>query len=209
MQRWGWKGIVIGVLVMLAWAAPVAAQNLVLPRPGHVGLGLQMGYGGLLDEGNVGSTFGAGPIFAARLRYRMRYERALGLSFEAQAPEARVKRIFDPADEAGTLAPDELKLITSGLELLQLFGTRTPTTKMLLVGVGIAQMRAKLNNGETELSGEASGDGLYISGGAGIERFVYRSFAIELSGRYQAIFREGEPNHNFTIAAGFIFYASS
>jgi hypothetical protein len=79
---------------------------------------------------------------------------------------------------------------------------------MVMIGGGLAQMRASLNDGETELSGDNSGDGLYVSAGAGMENFVYRSWAWDLSARYFAVFRDGQANHNFQIALGAIFYAS-
>jgi hypothetical protein len=184
-----------------------AAADIELPRPGQVGISLQGGYGFMLDSGPVGSVFDVGSSYAIRLRYRMRYERGIGLSFENHGPEARTKFQFDPAFPESAKA-DKLSLILSGIEFYQLFNTRTKTVSMLVVGAGLAQYRTELNSGETELSGETSGDGLYVSSGAGVERFFFRTWAFDFSTRYFAAFKDGKINHDLQAAAGLIFYAS-
>ena len=198
--------LIVAALVALA-PAPARAQ-IVLPKAGQVGVSLGGGYGSMLESGNVGSVFGSGPTFAVRLRYRMRYERALTASFEAQDLDARVPPgPFDLLDPT-TAAPTKLSLVLSGVEFSQLFDTRSRTQKMLMVGAGLAQGRAEMNTGETELSGDFSGDGLFVSAGAGIERFFFRSWAWDFSTRYYAVFREGAANHDLQAALGVIFYAS-
>ena len=199
--------VVLGALVLAAGAAG-AATTIVLPKPGQVGLAAGGGFGGVTEAGPIGGVFGSGPTFCVRGRYRMRYERALGVSFESQWLEARV-----PAPPYDPLYPDRvaytrLSLITSGLELYQMFGTRTRTTRMLMVGAGIAQLRSRFNSGETGVGDAQSGDGAYVSAGAGVERFFYRSWAFDLSGRYLSVFRDGKANHDLQAALGLIFYAS-
>lgn len=206
------RGVRVAVLataILGLWTAGGWAQSsIVLPKPGQVGLSVGGGYGGFTETGNVGSVFSTGPSFNVRLRYRMRYERGLGLSFESHRLDTREEPgVYTPGDES-TVDPTELSLIVSGAELYQMFGTRTRTTKMVMVGLGLAQMRADTNTGEVELTGESTGDGLYVSAGAGFERFVYRSWAWDLSTRYLAVFRDGQANHNVQIALGVIFYAS-
>ncbi|MBI1799849.1 MAG: hypothetical protein HYR73_09215 [Candidatus Eisenbacteria bacterium] len=189
--------VVLGVTVEIARAE--AASMLVLPRPGQLGLTVQGQYGSLLDSGNLGSEFGSGGGLAVRLRYRMRYERAIGLSFENQTLDAR---------SAPTSATDstQMSMLLSGADFYQLFNTSGRTQEMLSVGAGIAQIHYTLRDGETEYPLE--GDGVYVSAGVGIERFFYRSFAFDLSGRYYAVFEGGKTNHDLQAAAGIIFYAS-
>lgn len=186
-----------------------AASSIVLPRPGQVGLGIQGGYGMLLESGKLGTEFGSGPEVAVRLRYRMRFERGLGLSFESQRLDARAfyggSGSFVALGDS-TLARDRLSLVTSGVEFYQMFDTRTRTTKMLSVGAGLAQLSSRLTDGETQYPDD--GDGFYVSAGAGIERFIYRSWALDLSVRYQTIFQGGSTNHDLQLAAGIMFYAS-
>lgn len=208
MSRSGRMWFGAAVVAFLMAPRPSQAQSaIVLPRPGQVGVSLQGGYGMLLDSGNVGGTFESGPTFAVRLRYRMRYERGLGLSFESQRYDPRVAPGTYVIGDESTVAPSKLSLVASGVELYQMFNTRTSTVKMLMVGAGLAQMRADLNTGETALAGEHSGDGAYVSVGAGVERFFFRSWAFDLSARYLAVFRDGKANHDVQVALGAIFYA--
>jgi hypothetical protein len=203
MRRWEtW----IFALALLAPALPASAADVELPRAGQVGISLQGGYGTMLETGVVGETFGPGPSYAIRLRYRMRYERGIGLSFENHSLEARQKIAFDPADP-DSANPEKLSLILSGFEIYQLFGTRTRNVKLLSLGLGLAQLRTELNSDETELDGETSGDGLYLSAGAGIERFFYRTWAWDLSARYFAVFKDGEISHDLQAALGLVIYA--
>jgi hypothetical protein len=201
--------VVIALALALAPNRARAESSIVLPRAGQVGLSVGGGYGSLLESGTIGSLYGAGPSLTVRLRYRMRYERGLGLSFESRTLDPRVAPFaYNPAF-SDSVAPSQLSMVLSGVEFYQLFDTRSRTTKMLMVGAGLAQMRAELNSGETQLSDEfGSGDGLYVSAGAGVERFFYRSWAWDLSSRYFAVFRDGKANHDVEAALGLIFYAS-
>jgi hypothetical protein len=197
----------IALLTLALTAAAGFAATVTPPRPGQIGVSVQGGYGSLLDVGGVGSEFGDGPTFAVRLRYRMRYERGIGLSFESQRLADRLERPYDPSHPDSTTFPDKLEVTLSGADFYQFFGTRTPTVKMISIGGGLVQQRVKLNSGETELSGTFSGDGLYLSGGFGVERYFYRGFALDISTRYYAMFRDGKVGHNLQAAIGIIGYA--
>ncbi len=199
------KGAAVGITAtvlagLVLVGAAQAASSIVLPRPGQVGIGLGGGYGTLLDSGSLGDQFGSGPALSVRLRYRMRYERAAALAFEGRTYDARVSA---PADSL--YARKQLKLILSGLEISQMFGTRTRTTKMLTGGFGLAQASFRLNDGETAYP---NGEGMYLSAGAGMEHFFYRSWAFDLGTRYVAVFQDGKTNHDLQASLGLIFYAS-
>jgi hypothetical protein len=192
----------IAVLVTLAGAGVVparAATTIVLPRPGQVGIGIQGGYGTLLDGGNLGRDFGNGPELTIRLRYRMRYERGFGLSFESQKLDVRKQA---PSDSVFAL--NQLTVVLSGVDFYQLFHTRSRLQPMLSLGAGLAQYHVKLNDGEFVYPK----DGLYLSAGAGAERFFFRSLAFDVSGRYFVMFQNGKTNQNLQAAAGIILYAS-
>ena len=208
--------IVLGIVVasLLAAGSAGAESSIVLPRPGQIGLELGGGYGMFLNSGELGSLYDQGGTFVVRARYRMRYERAIGLSFEGQQFDVRVAPPDFVVGADSTVGPTKLSLVLSGFEFYQMFGTRTRSQRMLMIGAGLAQGRAKLNSGDTQLidvEGEAptgSGDGLYVSAGAGVERFFFRSWAWDLSTRYMAVFRNGKPNHDLQAALGVIIYAS-
>ena len=192
--------VVLGMIALLvagsAWSAPI-----VLPRPGQVGIEVQGGYGTLLKSGTLGGTYGDGGAISARLRYRMRYERALGLSFENERFNIRVPELLAPDGGSGR---DRFNLVLSGLEFCKLFATRTPSVKMIIVGAGIAQSRGHFIDGQAYYPG----DGTYLSAGAGVERFFFKSWAFDLSARYMFVFLPDDHLHDIQAALGLIFYAS-
>lgn len=198
--------VVVAMVSLLVAPAAWSAESIILPRPGQVGLGIQGGYGTLLKSGEQGGVFGEGPVIAARLRYRMRYERAIGLTFENQRHDIREFEEFAPGhtDIAPLPGRDRLNMVLSGLEFYQMFGTRSRTVKMLMVGAGVAQVSGRFINNETFFPG----DGTFVSAGFGVERFVYRSWAFDLSTRYRLMFLPDDKAHDVQVALGVMFYAS-
>lgn len=194
---------VFGFLALALTLAGAADAKVIVvpPRAGQLGVGLSGQYGTLLSTGGLGEEFGSGGGLGVRLRYRLRYERAIGVTFEQQK--------FDVRHEAdSTFADRTLTLLNTSVEFYQLFGTRGRTTRMLSAGFGLCQPSKKLADGEIKLGGNDVLDGAFISVGAGLERFVYQSLGIDLNLHYQTIFQNGSTNHNVQAAAGLIFYAS-
>ena len=191
--------VLVGAALCLEAAPARAEWTITPPRPGQVGLSLQGQYGVLLHSGGVGETFGHGPGLAVRLRYRMRYERAMGLSFENQRFDVREPSAEDTAFKSVTL-------FAYGIDAYQMFGTRTRVTRWLGVGAGVVQFRRTLN--DKEIAFGADPDGAYVSLGAGVERFVWQSWALDLSGKYLTVFQGGKANHDFQAAVGLIVYAA-
>jgi hypothetical protein len=201
--------IITAILLLLASTA--GAKTLIVPpRPGQVGLSVQGQYGTLLESGALGEDFGTGPGMAVRLRYRMRYERALGLSFESQSYDTRSNAKFvdsftgQPIPSDTTFAPAKATLTTAGVDFYKMFGTRSSTTRMLSASAGLAQVHLTLNDKETEFRP----DGLYLGAGAGIEKFFWGSWAWDLSARYMALFEDGSTKHLFQASLGLVVYAS-
>src|SRR5580765_6857879 len=87
-----------------------SAWMVVPPRAGQVGIGIQGQYGMLLESGNFGKDFGQGGGLTVRLRYRLRYERATGLSFESQNFASRVAL---PVGAAGDTLPERFQIFTA------------------------------------------------------------------------------------------------
>jgi hypothetical protein len=208
----------ITVIVVLALAAacvtPAHAIPIVLPRAGQVGFGVQGQYGAMLKSGNLGQEFGNGGVLTVKLVYRMRFERAIGLSFEeihlqTRHPTADSSGAF-PAPALGSLVTPvdrrSLAIATEGFDLYQFFATRTKTPRYLDAGLGIAQVSAKQVDGETIYPLQP--DGFYLAAGGGLERFVYRSWAVNLSARYMNVFLDGKSNSDFHAALGLILYAA-
>ena len=90
---------------------------IVPPRAGQVGLSIQGQYRQLLP-GDVGDDYDNGPGLAVRLRYRMRYERAMGLSFESQRFNTQTPTVDD------TL-PNHTTFYMYGIDVYQMFDTRS------------------------------------------------------------------------------------
>jgi hypothetical protein len=225
MRRTRGSWLVVGVVLILgvvlgalAAGTTQAASVIVLPRPGQVGVSGSYLYGTLLKGGNVGEQFGDGPGLAVRLRYRMRYERGFGLSFESHGLDPRPGDQKDlvtgeTMDASSQFAYKRLNLFLYGVDFYQLFGTRTKTTKMLSVGGGLAHpVFALVGDPGAPLDDSNQqypfGDGAYLSAGAGVERFFWKSLAIDFGARYQAVFLDNKLDHDLQFSAGLIFYAS-
>jgi len=194
-------------LVAVVLSAGLAASSVahagwvvVPPRPGQIGVALDGQYGSFFKTGGLGSEFGTGPGLGVRVRYRMKYERAIGLSFE--------KSQYDVRQNADTtFADNTVSLVNSSVEFYQLFGTDGKTTRMLSGGFGLTQVSKKLNDGELKLGGDDVSDGMFITVGLGLERFFVQSFGLDVNAHYEMIFQNGSTNQLFQVGLGLVFYA--
>jgi len=209
-QRW-----LPAALLMLATfafhALPAgAASTITPPRSGQVGLGISGSFGTFLPTGELGNEFGSGPGLSVRLRYRMRFERAIGLTFDAERMNSRnptgAAGAFDSLgnDPPGVLR-DYMKMVTAGFEFYQMFDTRERTVKYLSAGAGLAQISAHLTDGEIQYP--LAGDALFVSVGAGFERFFMRSWAWDMNFKYKPVLHDGKINHDLQAQLGLMFYA--
>ena len=209
-QRWLCAALLTLALIAASATPGRAASPLVLPRAGPVGRGISGSYGSLLPSGELGEEFGAGPGLSVRLRYRMRFERAIGLTFEAERMDSRdltnEPGAFDTLTDFPEVKRDRMKLVTAGFEFYQLFDTRERTVKYLSVGAGLAQVSSHLTDGETQYP--IAGDAVFVSAGAGFERFFFRSWAWDMSAKYKAVFHDGKLNNDLQAQLGLMFYAA-
>jgi len=195
-----WVGTGLFLMTLMAAAAAHAAWIVVPPRPGQIGVAIDGQYGSFLSGGGLGSEFGAGGGLGVRVRYRMQYERAIGISFERC--DYTVRHNADT-----TFADHTVTLINTGAEFYQLFGTEGKTTRMISAGFGITQVSKKLNDGEEKLGGNDVGDGGFVMLGVGLERFFVQAFGLDLNAHYELIFQNGSTNQLITASAGLVFYA--
>ena len=208
-QRWLPAALpMLALLTVCAWPAH-AANTITLPRSGQVGIGITGSFGTLLPTGELGNEFGSGPGLSVKIRYRMRFERAIGLTFDAERMNSRdpsgAAGAFDSLTDAPAVLRDYMKMVTAGFEFYQLFDTRERTVKYLSAGAGLAQISAHLTDGETQYP--IAGDALFVSVGAGFERFFFRSGAWEMGFKYKPVLHDGKINHDLQANVGLIFYA--
>ena len=209
-QRWLPAALLtLALLTICAWPAH-AANTITLPRSGQVGIGITGSFGTLLPTGELGNEFGSGPGLSVKIRYRMRFERAIGLTFDAERMNSRdpsgAAGAFDSLTDAPAVLRDYMKMVTAGFEFYQLFDTRERTVKYLSAGAGLAQISAHLTDGETQYP--IAGDALFVSVGAGFERYFFRSWAWDANFKYKPVLHDGKVNHDLQMQVGLIFYAA-
>ena len=208
-QRW----LAVPLLMLVTFAldaAPVRADNPITPpRSGQVGIGISGSYGTFLPTGELGNEFGSGAGLSVRLRYRMRFERAIGITFDAEKMNSRdpsqAAGAFDSLSDSPGVLRDYMKMVTAGFEFYQMFDTRERTVKYLSAGAGLAQITAHLTDGETQYP--IAGDALFVSVGAGLERFFFRSWAWDMNFKYKPVLHDGKINHDLQAQLGLMFYA--
>jgi hypothetical protein len=187
-----------------------AANTILLPRAGQVGLGISGSYGTFLPTGELGNEFGGGGGISVKVRYRMRFERAIGLTFDSERMNSRdpsgAAGAFDSLLDAPAVLRDYMKMVTAGFEFYQLFDTRERTVKYVSAGAGLAQISAHLTDGETQYP--IAGDALFVSLGAGFERFFFRSWAWDMNFKYKPVLHDGKVNHDLQAQLGLMFYAA-
>jgi len=204
------RAALLMLVTFAAHAAPArAASSIVLPRSGQVGIGVSGSFGTFLPVGELGNEFGSGPGLSVKLRYRMRFERAIGLTFDAERMNSRdpsgAAGAFDSLTDAPAVLRDYMKMVTAGFEFYQLFNTRERTVQYLSAGAGLAQITAHLTDGETQVP--IAGDALFVSFGAGFERFFFHSWAWDMNFKYKPVLHDGKVNHDLQAQIGLMFYA--
>ena len=205
------RAVLLTFVSLAAMTPPAgAASSIVLPRSGQVGIGISGAYGTFLPTGELGQEFGTGPGLSVRVRYRLRFERAIGLTFDAERMNSRdldnEPGAFDTLQDFPDVKRDRMKMVTAGFEFYQLFDTRERTVKYLSAGVGLAQISAHLTDGDTQYP--IAGDALFVSVGAGFERFFFRSWAWDANFKYKPVLHDGKVNHDLQVQLGLIFYAA-
>ena len=181
-----------------AWADEFTPRPV---REGTLSFGL-MGQGGaLLGGGDLGSVYDIGPGMSARLRYRTSRESALGLTFEAQRFDAKQKPMT-PDD------PEWIRSVNAIFEYYQYFRVQQRAPRYLMAGVGLMQLRRRLETEEVDFPGDGA---IFVLGG-GTEAWWGRSLSVDVSLRYNGMLRgvEGSTqfSHAVTLGLGFQFYTS-
>lgn len=194
-------GAVLAALVAASFAAPAGAEFAPRPvREGTLSFGLYGMAGGLVG-GDMAETYDYGPGLGVRLRYRTSRESALGLTFESQRYDAKQAPVT-PDD------PEWIRTVNAVLEYQHYFRVQKRGTRYLTAGVGLVQLRRKLETEEIDFPG----DGAVFVLGAGTEIWWGRSVTVDLGLRYNGILRDDAGQTQFThaiaLGLGFQFYTS-
>lgn len=191
------------LLLVLAVAVPPAAAEFS-PRPvreGTLSFGLVGQAGALLGGGDLGEVYDFGPGLGVRLRYRTSRDAALGLTFEAQRYNAKEEPVT-PDD------PEWIRSVNAIFEYYQYFRVQSRSPRYLNFGVGLMQLRRRLETEEVDFPGDGA---IFVVGG-GTEIWWGRVLSVDLNLRYNGMLRGVEGSSQYTHAAtvslGFQFYTS-
>jgi hypothetical protein len=181
----------IGIAIAIAILPGTARAQ---ERPGTLSLGIQAQYGVLLGPSNFAEDYDWGPGFALRIRYAFGGPHAMGISFESQT--------FDPSSsaEATIDKPIQLKIADVSVEYLRYFNRGHGRSQYAAIGLGLSHPSEERTGGVAEVS-----DALLLTGGGGVEVFVHRTVALDVSGRAYGMIGESV-TASVEFAAGFHFY---
>jgi hypothetical protein len=176
-------------IALLVQAAPTRAQE----RPGTLSLGIQGQYGIIAGPSDFAEDYDRGDGFAIRIRYALGGPQAFGISFESQT--------FDP-DFSGVREnePEDLKFANAMVEYLRYFNRGQGRSQYAVIGAGLFHPSEVLASGVSSPS-----DGLVITGGGGMEIFIRRTTAIDLSLRAYGLIGDSV-SATLQAAVGFHFY---
>jgi opacity protein-like surface antigen len=205
---WMWGALALVLAASTARAqdsspppAPPSGFRPRIVREGTLSLGMQGEYGSFIGTSGFGEEFNHGPALGVRVRYRFAEDQAFGISFEGQRFDSKV-------DSVSIFAPKYLSAITTTAEYYNYFQTRSRTPQYLMIGAGLLQTRAHLNDGETTFPG----DGGVISVAAGAEYWWKRTLTFDLSLRYNGFIHNDNGSttltHGVQAGLGFEFYTS-
>jgi hypothetical protein len=171
---------------LLCLAGSASAQE----RPGTLSLGIQAQYGFIFGPSDFAEDFDHGAGFGLRIRYALGGPQAFGISFESQTSE--------PGDEN---PPRDLRLANVSVEYLRYFNRGQGRSQYAVLGGGLFHPTEVRERGVAAVS-----DGLLLVGGAGVEIFVRRTTAVDLSLRVNGLLGGDAFSATVEAAAGFHFY---
>ncbi len=196
-------GLALGASLLGAVPDPATADEFTprYVREGTLSFGLYGQGGAILGGGDLGDVYDIGPGMAVRLRYRTARESALGLSFEAQRYDAKLAP--DTPDD-----PEWIRTVNAIIEYQHYFRVQKRAPRYLTAGVGLMQLRRRLETEEVDFPGDGA---VFILGG-GTELWWGRSLTIDFGLRYNGLLRGVDGSTQFTHAValglGFQFYTS-
>jgi hypothetical protein len=180
-------------------AAPPERKILLRrQRPGTISLGLQGGYGVVRGTSRLADGFDHGPSYAFRFRYMLSPSFALGFSFENQRFG---NRGGVPSSEPGA-SDSTIHMSTVSAEGVFFFHREREVTPYLLGGIG----HAAPDIVDEVLGSARVNEGMFLTAGAGVERFVRPRFSLDFSLRGYGLISNSEFTSFAQITAGIHLY---
>jgi hypothetical protein len=192
----------VALVFLGVWALPAAADfSPRYVREGTLSMGLVGQAGYAISGGDIADVYDFGPGLGVRLRYRTSRDAALGLTFEAQRFNAKESPL-GPDD------PEWIRSVNAIFEYYQYFRVQNRAPRYLNFGVGLMQLRRRLETEEVDFPGDGA---IFVVGG-GTEIWWSRVLSVDVNLRYNGMLRGVEGSTQFTHAAtlslGFQFYTS-
>ncbi len=186
------RSLALGLTLLVTSLDPASAQE----RPGTLSLGLQGQYGIITGASEFAERFDRGGGLAIRIRYALGGPQAFGISFESQSFGADRE-----AQEGTELDAEKLTLSNATVEYLRYFNRGQGRSQYMVAGLGL------YHPSDVRRAGVAiASDGLILALGAGLEVFVLRATAVDVSLRANALLGNDALSTTLEAAIGFHHY---
>ena len=189
--------------VLLARRQPAPVPNEQKPllrrqRPGTIDLGIQGGYGVVRGTSRLADGFDHGPSYAFRFRYMLAPSFSLGFSFENQHFTAR------PAPPSTTPGASDstIHMSTVSAEGVFFIHREREVTPYFIAGLG----HAAPDIVDKVLGSARVNEGMFLTAGAGFERFIRPRFSLDFSLRGYGLISNSEFTSFAQLTAGIHLY---
>lgn len=190
-------------MVLLARRQPAPVPNEQKPllrrqRPGTIDLGIQGGYGVVRGTSRLADGFDHGPSYAFRFRYMLAPSFSLGFSFENQHFTAR------PAPPSTTPGASDstIHMSTVSAEGVFFIHREREVTPYFIAGLG----HAAPDIVDKVLGSARVNEGMFLTAGAGFERFIRPRFSLDFSLRGYGLISNSEFTSFAQLTAGIHLY---
>jgi hypothetical protein len=177
---------------------PEPRSNLRRQRVGTIDLGIQGGYGIVRGTSRLADGFDHGPSYAFRFRYMLAPSFSLGFSFENQHFSAR------PAPPSTTPGASDstIHMSTVSAEGVFFIHREKEVTPYFIAGIG----HAAPDIVDKVLGSARVNEGMFLTGGAGFERFIRPRFSLDFSLRGYGLISNSELTSFAQVQAGIHLY---